>query len=211
MASYPPPDGYEEEYAVLAELTEQQTALAPLFQLCELPADQQPARVYLASLGNLDSQRTMRAALYDIVRIIIPEADSDEDEQPKRKRNREQMRAERVMREQIIYSFPWGRLRYQHTAIIRAKLDARYKFTTANRYLAALRMVLNHAMLLGQMSVDDYLRTKVVKNIRGTSLPKGRSLKPGEINDLINVCLDDERIHGSCSSRPGFAARSART
>lgn len=189
-------DDEEEEYAVLTNLTEQQTALAPLFRLADLPADQQPAAVYIGGLGNEDSKRTMRAALYDIVRIIIPESEGDVEEQPKRKRTREQMKAERQMREQIIFHFPWGQLRYQHTAIIRAKLDARYKYTTANRYLAALRMVLFHAMLLGQMPVDDYQRTKVVKNIRGSSLPKGRSLKPGEIDDLINGCLDDERIHG---------------
>ncbi len=131
-----------------AELSAQQTALAPLFELRAVPLGKQPARAYLGSL-NKSSQRTMRQALLDIVHMILPEEEEVLEEQGKRpRRTRAQMNAEREQREQVIFEFPWGQLRIEHTAIIRAKLDAHYKYTTANRCLSALRMVLYHAWLL---------------------------------------------------------------
>ena len=61
---------------------------APL-AVAELPADQQPALVYLASLGTERSRRTQRQALRAIAAHVMPGTDER--------------------------SFPWHQLRYQHT------------------------------------------------------------------------------------------------
>jgi hypothetical protein len=54
-------------------------------------------------------------------------------------------------------TMPWAALRYQHTAAIRAalaKLVEKYKASTANKMLAALRGALKESWRLGYMTAE---------------------------------------------------------
>ncbi len=63
----------------------------------------------------------------------------------------------------------WHKLRYQHTAFIRATLAQAYKPTTANKMLSALRGVLKECFRLGYMSAEDYQRARDLPAIKGSS------------------------------------------
>ncbi len=88
-------------------------------------------------------------------------------------------------------------LRYQHTQAIRAVLAERYRPSTANKMLAALRGVLQQAWRLGLIHGDDYHRAVDVESVRGETLPAGRQLSAGELAALFRVCGDDESPAGA--------------
>jgi len=135
-----------------------------------------PAWVYIKSLRVGDSQRTIRSALRSIVQIIFPDIELQED---------------------TIYRFTWERLRYEHTAVIRSELAARYDFTTANKLITALRQVLRHAWQLELMKVEDYLRASNIKNVQGKKDDDaGRLVTKDEFARMVDVCLDDLRPQG---------------
>src|ERR1017187_278321 len=95
-----------------------------------LPPDRHPAHVYLARLGS-GSRRTMSEALNTIAAIVTSgRADLE--------------------------TMPWAALRYQHTAAVRSALMEKYKPSTANKILAALRGVLKECWRLGYMTAEDY-------------------------------------------------------
>lgn len=130
-----------------------------------MSADQNPAAVYLASLGSAQSRRTMQSALGEIARILIGQP------QP--------------------FAPDWSALRFQHTAAIRASLAEKYSHATANKLLSALRGTLKAARDLGRMSAEDYSRAASIKAIKGETLPRGRALTSGEIAGLMNACSRD--------------------
>lgn len=91
---------------------------------------------------------------------------------------------------------PWHELRYQHTQAIRSALIDRYKPSTANKHLSALRGVLKEAWRLGIMNGDDYHRAVDLDVVRGQTLPAGRELSKREIASLFEVCADDPKPSG---------------
>lgn len=130
-----------------------------------LPADQNPAAVYLSKLAP-SSQRTQRTALDEIARHISGgKCDA--------------------------FNFPWHMMRYQHTQAIRAHWMgiAEYKASTINRYLSALRGVLKEARRLGLMSGDDYTNATDIENVKHKTLLQGRMLPPEDVKALIQACL----------------------
>lgn len=131
-----------------------------------LPADQNAAAVYIQSLGGIRSSggRTQAQALRTIAQVLDLEL------------------------EQV----DWSSLRYQHTAAIRARIASAYAPSTANKILSALRQTLKQAWLLGQMSVDDYMRAVKLDPITGETEPAGRYLEPDEIRCMIDACKTDE-------------------
>ncbi len=131
-----------------------------------------PALVYLAGLSSEQSRRTMRQAL-DTIAGLLTEGQAD------------------------ILSMPWASLRFQHTNLIRSALAEQYKAATANKMLSALRGVLKSAWRLGQMSAEDYQRAADVKAIKGETLPAGRSITPGELGALLDVCANDQTPAGA--------------
>ncbi|MCD4684914.1 MAG: tyrosine-type recombinase/integrase [Anaerolineae bacterium] len=133
--------------------------------------DQHPALIYLASLS-AGSRRTMFQALDTIARLLSGG-------------------------ELDLYTLDWGAVRYQHTAAVRAVLAERYKPSTANKMLSALRQVLRHTWMLGQMSAEDYHRARAIETVKGQSLPAGRDLGLGEIAALMQVCEDDASPAGA--------------
>ncbi len=138
-----------------------------------VPLDQNPAAVYLASLGD-GSRLTMRSALNTIAELLGVGEMRDADG-----------------RDMRCLAVPWASLRYQHTAAIRAQLQDRYAPATANKLLAALRRVLREARRLGQMSADDYDQAVDLRTIRAERLPRGRALSNSEVAALMRVCADD--------------------
>ncbi len=115
-----------------------------------VPLDQNPAVVYLASLAE-GSRPTMHLAL-DTIAGMLTNGEYD------------------------AMSINWGEVRYQHTAAVRSQLAEQYKPATANKMLSALRQVLHHAWKLGMMSAEDFQRAKDVGAVKGETLPAGRSL-----------------------------------
>ena len=93
-------------------------------------------------------------------------------------------------------SLDWSKLRYQHTAAIRAVLMEKHSTATANRMLCALRRVLKEAFRLGLMSADDYGHAADIKNVRGDSPLRGRVLKTSEIAALLQNCKNDGDLIG---------------
>lgn len=130
---------------------------------------QNPAAVYLAALAP-SSRRTMEAAL-DTLAAMLGDFTA--------------------------MTCPWGALRFQHTAAIRAQLAEKYAAATANKMLAALRGVLKAAWRLGLMTTEDYGRAADVVNVSGETLPAGRALTAGELKALLQACADDPTTAGA--------------
>jgi site-specific recombinase XerD len=151
------------------------TIAAPLFLLQNRPLHLQPARVYIESLARGDSQRTMQSALYALVQMMLPDQTISID---------------------AIYAFPWEALRFEYTTVLRARLADRYQPATANKHIAALRGVLKAAWQLELMSAETYHKAASIKNVRGSTVPAGRSLKEGELRALLLACQKDASIKG---------------
>jgi len=151
-------------------MTEQLTEQLDLVLVTPQALTLHPAAVYLSSLTS-GSRRTMRLALNAIARMLTnDECDA--------------------------MSVDWSKLRYQHTAAIRAVLMEKHSPATANRMLCALRRVLKEAFRLGLMSADDYGHAADIKNVRGDSPLRGRVLKTSEIAALLNQCKNDGDLIG---------------
>ena len=135
------------------------------------PIDQNPAAVYIASLGGIKTTggRTQAQALRVIAGIFKTDP----------------------------LNLNWGALRYQHTAMIHAKLSKAYAPATANKMLSALRQALKHARRLGQISGDDYDNAIDLDPVTGETIPAGRELSQGEILALMNACQNDTSPAGT--------------
>ena len=151
------------------------TEIAPRSQtevtsLRSVPPDRNPLWVYLTRLAP-GSIRTMLSALNSIAKMCNDGADT-------------------------VITFPWPALRYQHTAAIRSALAARYKPTTANKMLAALRGVLKECQKLGWMGADDFQKAVDIPIIKATTLLRGRALTSSEITALQSACSRDPSAAG---------------
>lgn len=138
------------------------------------PADEHPAKVYIAHLSP-GSRRTMHESL-DTIAGVLTSGQFDTE------------------------TLDWASLRYQHTAAIRSALAERYSPATANKMLCALRGVLKEAWRLGQMSAEDYYRAADLKAVKGETLPRGRALSQGELRTLFQTCAGDKTPAGSRDS-----------
>jgi len=149
---------------------------AMLIQREELPLDQHPAAVYLASLS-VRSRRTIGHDLNVIARLVSGDRCD-------------------------AFTLDWGALRYAHTAAVRAALAARYSHTGANRMLSALRGVLKAAWRLGQIEDREYQRAIDIPTVKGQSLPRGRALSGGELRALFQVCAADAVTTAATDAKP---------
>lgn len=145
------------------------TDLAPM---STIPADRNPALVYLASLA-LGSRRTMRQALNTIADILTAG------------------RCDHV-------TLPWGALRFQHTQALRSALHEKYNAATVNKMLSALRQTLRNAWNLGYLSAEEYQRAVDLKPVSGEKpeAAVGRALKFGEWVALLSICATDDSPAG---------------
>jgi integrase len=152
---------------------------ATLPALAALPPDQNPAAIYLASLGE-SSRRTMGTALNTIAGILGYGECRDE-----------------WGRDTRYLAVPWAALRYQHTAAIQVRLQARYAPATANKLLTALRRVLHEARRMGQIDADDFAAAIDLPVIQTPRLPRGRLVTDAEILALMQVCARDKTPAGA--------------
>lgn len=154
----------------MTDLTTTSTTAA-LIPAANIPADQNPALVFLGSLA-AGSRPAMRGALDRIAGLLTADICN-------------------------AVSMPWAALRYQHTAAVRAALAEKYAPATANKMLAALRGVLRVAWQLGQVTAENYHRAIDLKGVRGSTVPAGRELEPGELTALLTACRKDETPAGA--------------
>lgn len=138
-----------------------------------IPADRNPAAVYIASLEASTGRRTQAQALRIVAGILTNGNAADP------------------------MLIDWASLRYQHTAAIRVRLAEVYRPATANKILSALRGTLREAWRLGLMSADDLHRAIDLKRIKGETLPAGRELSRGEIKALMHACSQDPTPAGT--------------
>lgn len=130
-----------------------------------LPLDQNPAAVYLASL-----RESGKRSMHHYLNVVAAKLSNNKCD---------------------AISFPWWLLRYQHTSAVRAWLQSDFKVATANTMLIALRRVLLESWRLGLMEAEDYRRASDIHAIKGETLPRGRALKGGEMAALVRVCAED--------------------
>ena len=139
-----------------------ETSVATLAPIVPLPADRDPAAVYLATLGSEASRRTMRRALTAIAALLGFEDAG---------------------------AVPWAALRYQHAAAVRARLvEQGAAPASANTYLCALRGVAREARRLGLMTADACEAVCQVRGVKGSRLPAGRGLEAAELRSLFAAC-----------------------
>jgi len=136
--------------------------------------EENPAAVYLASLGSEKSRATQRARLDKIAETLTGGAHD-------------------------ALSLPWGRLTYVHTQTLRTalaeeispKTGQTYAPSYVNALLAGVRAVLMEAWRLGHMTEEQRARACDIRSVRGSTLPPGRSLTIGEKQALSGVCQAD--------------------
>ena len=137
-----------------------EAAALKLFQPLSLTGH--PAAVYLGSLS-AGSQRAMRYSLNAIARLLT---DGDCD----------------------CFTLDWSKLRYRHTAAVRAALKQRLAPTTVNKMLVSLRRVLKEAYRLDLIEMTDYTKAIDLANIKASGELRGRALNSDEVSALIESC-----------------------
>lgn len=130
-----------------------------------IPLTLQPAEVYINSLDK-GSRRTMRHALNEIAKILTDnQCDAT--------------------------TLDWSKLKYQHTALVRAILIEKYSPAMTNKMLCALRRTLKEAWRLELTTREQYARSADIAPVPGKKLLKGRALNDTEIAALWLHCLED--------------------
>lgn len=131
-----------------------------------IPLTEHPAHVYLNSRLSPGSRRAMRGALKTIAQILTGGVASE-------------------------MTLDWSKLRYKHTAALRAVLTEKYAPATTNKFLSALRCVLREALRLELIDGADYARAVDVINVKVSTQLRGRALTEDEILALFQACYDD--------------------
>jgi len=154
-------------------VTEVQRAVTALAEAAAAPASRahNPYWTYLAGLNSAESKRKVQGWLDELASILLP--------------------ASLVPDTCAGEAVPWGALRYEHTAMLRAVLVARldagvWSAATVNAHLSALRGVVTEAWRLGFMSADERDRAKDVRNVSASRLPAGRDLGDDEIAAMLD-------------------------
>ena len=128
-----------------------------------------PADLYMAQLSS--GSQGMRQCLDAIAEILDPSTDAD--------------------------TYPWHKVTYRESMAVRQALVKRYKPSTVNKMLSALRGVLKQAWRLGLLDADAYHRAADVENVRASTLLSGRALESDEIRRLFRVCTEDDSPKGA--------------
>ena len=124
-----------------------------------------PAQAYLLSLNSVRSRQTMASFLNIVARMLGAGSLAD---------------------------CAWGELRRHHVMALTEMLrDAGRAVATVNTYLSAMKGVASEAWMLKLMDVESWQHIRAVRQVRGSTLPRGRALKREEIRALFAVCEAD--------------------
>ncbi len=95
-------------------------------------------------------------------------------------------------------TFPWHQLRAPHVEYIRNQM-ARSAAAPAsiNLTLAALRGVLRYARAYNLIGEEEYRQVCAIRPARGSRLPAGRDVAPGELSALVAACARDRTAAGA--------------
>jgi integrase/recombinase XerD len=137
----------------------------------DAPSGTIPALTYLASLS-AGSIPTAEAALHEMA-LFLSAGQAD------------------------ALHLPWGELRYEHTAAVRAYLVRTVGPSTGRKKLSFLRGVLKEAWRLGLIDGDSYQRAIDLAPVRGQSAREGRALATAELRALLSVCDADPSPAGA--------------
>ena len=88
----------------------------------------------------------------------------------------------------------WSKLNAAVVKAIMAKATG--AAATRNKLLSALKGTARAAWQLGVMSLDDCEKIRSVKGDTGARLPKGRDIRPVELENLLSVCAADKSAAG---------------
>lgn len=127
-----------------------------------LPADRNPAAVYLAGLAEGPGRYSMHKTLAQVAGTLG----------------------------YGLADCPWHALRYPHVTALRSRWQADFAPATVNKYLSAVRGVIREAWKLGLMGGEDCQRALSVPSVKGSRLPAGRALDTGELRALFAACRD---------------------
>lgn len=146
------------------EIMSDQLATIEVSELATIdaPAHQQPAAVYLASLGKR-SKRVMADNLERVAAIATGG----------------QCNAA---------TMPWQAVNAGMVTAIQAKLKETYSANKTNQMMYALRGVLKAAWRIGLMPEVEYRRAIDFKPVKSETLPAGRAIKSGELKALFDGC-----------------------
>jgi hypothetical protein len=136
-----------------------------------LPLTRHPAAVYLSQISS-SSSRTMGHNLNWCARVLTGG------------------QCDRL-------TLDWSKLRYEHTAALRAILLETHPPSTGNLKLTAVKQTLKAARKLRLMDADDYENAISIDRIHGDSPLRGRLLQPNEIQALVRVCLEANTAIGT--------------
>ncbi|WP_283136666.1 tyrosine-type recombinase/integrase [Rhizohabitans arisaemae] len=134
-----------------------------------------PYRVYLDSLANGESRRTMRGCLDRIARLLTGDPAATGSGQP------------------------WHLLRYEHTTRIRTLLLEQSPAPSpshVNKHLVALRRVLREAWRLGLMTAEEHARACDLPIVVHTRLPAGRHVPAEGMGAALAGCDADDSLAG---------------
>ena len=127
-----------------------------------------PARAYVSSLRTAVSQAGIVSALNTAAEIISGARDWQ--------------------------AVDWSKLNAAVVQAIMAKVGGAP--ATRNKLLSALKGTARAAWQLGVMSLEDCEKIRSVKGDTGARLPKGRDIRPLEIQRLLQACANDKSAAG---------------
>ena len=150
------------------------TVVHPDHQLAALQAAnaamRNPAALYLASLGSVQSRRVMQSRLNRLAQLLRKETWQD---------------------------IPWSDMDRAWLLLAKeAMSEQQCSPTTINATLSLLKGVALQAWELKLIDDNTYLRIKNTKSIRGRRIPKRRWLNKTDMLTLLDHCLQDDRLQG---------------
>jgi site-specific recombinase XerD len=139
-----------------------------------------PFHTYLTLFESDESRRTMLGCLTRIAALVYPDTPAHE-------------------RAALVDLVPWHRIDRAASVALRSAITTEAKkrgwsLAHTNKHLAALRGILAQSWEIGHIDADTRDRArKVLKNIKGTRVPKGQHIKDADTVKLLKTTAEGDR------------------